>query len=82
MGKTWVINVFDWGAFLFEGTEFEAEEVRISKAKWEQSITKKRLAEKNEIRNKDVDTCKNHVGFKLKGRYSCDCKKCKKYNMD
>jgi hypothetical protein len=82
MIKMWVINAYGWGAFLFEGTEFEAEEVRINKAKWEQTITKKRLATKNELKNKNIDDCKNHPGFKLKGRYSCDCKKCEKYNND
>lgn len=47
----WHIDVASWGSILFEGTEEEAEEWRRHKARWEQSVARKRLATEDEIRN-------------------------------
>lgn len=72
----WVILVAGYGGFLFEGTEIEAEEMRVHKAQWEHGIAKKRPATLGEIANDDADQCWNHPGFKNSGRYECDCGEC------
>lgn len=45
----WYIYVANWGDGLFYGTEEEAEEVRVHKARWEQSIARKRRATPEEV---------------------------------
>ena len=49
MSKQWVILVADYGAFLFSGTEEEAEQIRRYKANWKQGVAKKRPARPEEI---------------------------------
>jgi hypothetical protein len=49
-GSTWIISVVDYGAFLFQGTEAEAEEMRRHKARWEGAIAKKYLATPEDIK--------------------------------
>lgn len=73
---TWVIRVAGYGAFLFAGTEQEAEQMRMHKANWEQGIGHKRLADKNEIVKGRASYCPNHPNFKHKSRFYCDCGKC------
>jgi hypothetical protein len=45
----WIINAGGFGAFLFEGTAEEAEEMRRHKANYERGIGKKRLATAEEM---------------------------------
>ena len=47
--RTWTIEVYGYGAFLFKGTEKEAEEMREHKAIWEGGAGRKRLATPEEI---------------------------------
>src|SRR5690242_12034106 len=68
----WVIWVGGgYGAFLFAGTEAEAEEIRCHKAKWEGAIAKKRPASYQDI--EIPSQCLNHRGFLNRGRYA-DCR--------
>ena len=41
--------------FLFEGTEAEAEEMRVHKARWEQACAQKRPATKEEIDSQEIN---------------------------
>jgi len=43
----WKISVNGYGDFAFFGTEKEAEEMRIHKARWEQGVAHKRRIPKN-----------------------------------
>jgi len=52
----WIIYVGNYGSFLFEGTELEAEEMRQHKAVWEGGIGRKRLATEQEIKTKKLPT--------------------------
>lgn len=74
---TWVILVGGgYGAFLFEGTEAEAEEMRKHKARWEGVVALKRLADAGEIESKEASQCWNHKAFSHRGKgfiYACDC---------
>lgn len=45
----WAIRVSGYGSFLFSGTEAEAEEMRVHKARWEQGVARKRKATPSEI---------------------------------
>lgn len=76
----WVIQVGnDYGSFLFEGTEEEAEERRMAKAKWERAVALKRPATKEEVDTGETSCCWNHPNFKhyAKGiRYHCECSLC------
>ena len=42
--ETWTISLPDYGAFLFVGTEAQAEEMRRHKARWECEVARKRRA--------------------------------------
>jgi hypothetical protein len=47
--QEWAIFVGGgYGAFLFSGTEEEAEELRVHKARWEGAVALKRLATEEE----------------------------------
>lgn len=61
-----------YGAFLFDGSEKEAEEMRSHKAMWERASGRKRPAEKEEISSGEVSRCMNHSGFKNRA-YFVDC---------
>lgn len=76
LNQTWVILIPSWGAYLFEGTEADAEASRKHKANWEQGLGLKRLATSEEINTKVVDRCLNHPNFKVRHRYVCKCGKC------
>lgn len=74
--NNWVINVGGYGAFLFEGSESEAEDMRIHKARWEAAIAIKREADPIEIKTGAVNRCWNHQNFVHVGKgftYACDC---------
>lgn len=49
--QTWAVYVGGYGAFLFAGTEAEAEQKRADKARWEHGVGRKRLATAQEIRD-------------------------------
>lgn len=49
MKTWWVIDVNNYGAFLFEGTGAEAEERRVAKARWEGAVARKRIATPEEV---------------------------------
>lgn len=73
----WVILVGGYGAFLFDGTEAEAETMRCHKAQWEGGIGLKRPATLGEIANDEASECMNHDGFNNRGRYAdCPCGEC------
>lgn len=74
--KTWVIVCYGYGSFFLKGTEEEAEEYRKKKANWELSVTRKRLADKIEIKTGKINECKNHPNFNAKTKYSCKCDSC------
>jgi len=76
--EKWVISVSGYGDFFFEGTEDEAEAMRIHKVEWEGGIGRKRKADDNEISTKVIDRCKNHPNFNAKSRFRCNCEKCAK----
>lgn len=87
---SWVILVAGgYGAFLFQGTESEAEEMRVHKANWEGAIAHKRPASAPDFA--DPSHCWNHQGFvrvawfgsrgrRLKRswtpRFYCECGSC------
>ncbi len=73
----WVILVGGgYGAFLFRGSEMEAEEMRAHKAKWEGAIAKKRPASVWDLAV-GPSTCLNHPGFVNRYRYAdCRCGGC------
>jgi hypothetical protein len=58
---TWVINVAGYGAFLFAGSEKEAEEMRAHKANWEHGIAHKRPASFTDLPRPSA--CWNHRGY-------------------
>lgn len=72
----WVINLPAYGAFLFNGTESEAEVVRAHKANWEGEIAHKRCASFTDFPN--PSRCFNHGGFvrARKFRFVCECGEC------
>ncbi len=72
----WVIWVGGgYGAFLFAGSEAEAEEVRCNTASWEHAIAKKRPASYQDIDLPSI--CLNHRGFLNQYRYAnCHCGGC------
>jgi hypothetical protein len=75
---TWVIYVGGgYGAFLFDGSEQEAEQMRKHKANWERAVAAKRPADLKEIESKSPSQCWNHAGFRFKGLRACDCGECK-----
>ncbi len=53
VNKHWVIDVASWGTMYMIGTEEQAEEMRRHKARWEQSVATKRLADAQEIKSED-----------------------------
>lgn len=71
----WIILVgAGYGAFLFQGTEQEAEDMRSHKARWERGIGKKRPATEEEVSTGKPSQCWNHPGFGNKVVYNyCDC---------
>lgn len=73
--NAWVILVGGgYGAFLFNGTEEQVEEMRVHKARWERAIAKKRFATVDEVASGKPSHCWNHPGFHNKIVYSdCDC---------
>lgn len=73
MSGQWVILVGGYGAFLFEGTETEAEDMRRHKARWERGIGKKRPATDEEVASKTPSQCWNHPGFNNICVYACPC---------
>jgi hypothetical protein len=76
--QQWVILVGrDYGAFLFEGTEAEAEATRAHKARWEQAVAKLRLADQVERATNEASQCWNHPGFNNSARHRCMCKECR-----
>lgn len=75
MDPRWVILVGSgYGAFLFAGTEAEAEELRCHKAKRELAVAKKRPASVDDI--EIPSQCWNHRGFMNSGVYYCECRDC------
>ena len=73
----WVIVVGGYGAFLFEGTHAQAEEMRRHKASWEGGIGKLRIATDEEVVTRKPSACLNHPGFHNKFVYAdCDCSAC------
>ena len=40
----WIIEVGGYGSFEFEGTEAQAEKMRVHKAQWEQAGATKKIA--------------------------------------
>lgn len=72
----WVILVGQhYGAFLFAGTEADAEEMRCHKANQERAIAKKRPASFEDI--EIPSQCWNHRGFLNRFRYAdCRCGDC------
>lgn len=73
---TWVISIAGYGSFFFEGSETEAEEMRTDKARWEQGVGRKRLADEDEVQTDIIKNCKNHPNFTNKDRYHCTCGEC------
>lgn len=74
MTMHWVITVGGYGAFLFEGTEAQAEEMRAHKARWERGIGKKRPADEAEIASGQASSCLNHPGYASRHFYAdCPC---------
>ncbi|MBP8788267.1 MAG: hypothetical protein KBH41_12525 [Azonexus sp.] len=72
----WVIFVGGYGAFVFEGNEFKAEEMRKHKARSERAVALKRPADASEAAEGKASQCLNHTNFThhKKGiRYACDC---------
>ncbi|KRA15378.1 hypothetical protein [Lysobacter sp. Root604] len=71
----WVIVVGGgYGAFLYLGTETEAEGMRAHKARWERAIARKRRATASEITSGCVSQCLNHPGFNNRSVYDdCPC---------
>lgn len=59
----WVINVAGYGAFLFKGSEQEAEETRAQKARWERGVGRKRPATPEEAKGGEISRCINHEGY-------------------
>lgn len=47
--SVWAIYVIGYGSFLFVGTEAEAEDMRLHKARWEGGLGRKRFATTVEI---------------------------------
>lgn len=75
--RVWVITVGGgYGNYMTTGTEQEVEEKRSAKARWEQTIARKRLADDEELRTGIINPCKNHPNFNTKSRYHCECPKC------
>ena len=77
--STWVILVGGgYGAFLFEGTEIEAEAMRSHKAQWEAAVALKRSASIQEVCVDIASQCWNHPLFQpRKYNYVCHCGECK-----
>lgn len=86
---SWIINVAGYGAFLFEGSESEAEEMRVHKARWEGACAQKRPASITDFPH--ASGCWNHPGYARLVRYGtrrrllkrpyvplyhCDCREC------
>lgn len=67
MKPSWVINVAHYGAFLFDGTEAEAEEMRAHKANWEHAIAHKRPASFSDF--PQPLGCWNHRGYVRIAKY-------------
>jgi len=63
----WVINMPCYGAFLFQGTRAEAEEMRTHKARWEGEAAHLRQASYTDIEYQGATVqpsqCWNHRGF-------------------
>lgn len=57
----WVILVGDYGAFLFTGTEAQAEDMRVHKSRWEGAVGHKRCASVGDFDR--PSHCWNHRGF-------------------
>lgn len=76
----WVIMVAGGhGAFLLQGTEAEAEDMRCHKAKDNRAVALKRLADDEEIREQKASQCFNHPNFyhaKTMIIYDCNCGVC------
>jgi len=63
-----------YGAFLFSGTDAEAEDMRAHKARWERGPGRKRLATDNEVRAGVASQCINHPGFNNRAVFvDCNC---------
>ena len=77
--KHWVIIVGGgYGAFLLDGSEQEAEEIRVHKANLEQAVARKRPATDIEIESGEASECWNHKNFNNRFNYSCGCQECSK----
>jgi hypothetical protein len=90
LNPSWVILVAGgYGAFVFQGSEAEAEEMRAHKANWERAIAHKRPASASDFTR--ASNCWNHPGFlrlcwygsrgrRLKRpwtpRFDCRCAEC------
>jgi hypothetical protein len=69
----WVILVARYAAFIFEGTEAEAEQKRVSQARLIQRVCRKRPADPTED-DDNLSACWNHTGFKNPFVYvDCPC---------
>lgn len=64
---SWVINVAGYGAFVFDGSEAEAEEMRAHKARWEGAVGHKRPASITDF--PQASACWNHPGYVRVARY-------------
>jgi hypothetical protein len=74
----WVIAIGGgYGAFLFEGAEADAEEMRRHKARWEQAVGLKRHATAVEVQAARPSQCWNHPEFdhikNARAMYHCTC---------
>lgn len=63
----WVISLPWYGAFLFDGTEAEAEEMRAHKANWEGEVARKRSATPEEIAANKVILQPGDCGYGREG---------------
>ena len=57
--KHWVIEVPAWGTLYAIGTEAQAEEWRVHKARWERSVARKREATEEERNRKNFESLTN-----------------------
>lgn len=70
----WVILIGGYGAFLYEGNEEYAENMRAHKARWERGVGKKRPATDKEVAAGKPSQCWNHAGFNNRFVYNdCQC---------
>ncbi|MDP2317524.1 MAG: hypothetical protein Q8P41_31860 [Pseudomonadota bacterium] len=62
----WTISLPFYGAFIFYGTEAEAETMRAHKANWEGEVARKRRATAEEVSRNEPILQKGDCGFEWK----------------